>query len=183
VTQGLHPGDFLVADPRLTDPNFESSVVLICEHNDEGTLGLIVNRPIEEAVELLFDEKDFDQDLQVFWGGPVTQQGLHALHQGKPGQELSDATEVMPGLYFGGCMEDLVEAQKAGESVRFFFGYAGWEPGQLRGELDDGAWHVLPAEPPQALTEKSRQLWSDLMSKTDPSLAWMRHIPDDPSLN
>ncbi len=183
MEQGPRPGDFLVADPRLTDPNFESSVVLICEHNDECTLGLIVNRPIECAAELLFEEQGWNEELQVYWGGPVCQETLHALHSGEAGVEMEAATEVLPGLYFGGRMEDLIAARDGGNAVRFFFGYAGWEPGQLDGELQDGAWRVVDAQSEQVFSEECGKLWPKLMAKTDPSLAWMSRIPEDPSLN
>lgn len=177
------PGDFLVADPRLTDPNFESTVVLICEHNEEGTLGLIINRPIECAVQLQFENQEWDGDLEVYWGGPVSQQGLHALHQSAPAQEFEETTEVLPGLYFGGVVDDLIEANDAGERIRFFFGYSGWEPGQLDGELAEGAWHVIAAKTDQIFSEQVPGLWSKLMVELDPSFAWMSRVPEDPSLN
>ena len=183
MSSGPRPGDFLVADPRLTDPNFESSVVLICEHNEEGTLGLVINRPLECAFQLQIEGQEVDRELEVGWGGPVCQQILHSLHQGTPNRALEGTTEVIPGLYFGGLVEDWLDASDQGSAIRFFVGYAGWEPGQLDGELAEGAWHVVTAKPEQVFSKQGPELWSQLMVELDPAFAWMNQVPDDPSLN
>jgi putative transcriptional regulator len=183
VSSSPRPGDFLVADPRLTDPNFESSVVLICEHNEEGTLGLIINRPIDYTLQWQDDEQEWDSDLQIYWGGPVGQQGLLTLHRGAPDQTHEGITEVMPGLYFGGLNDELFQVDDTNETVRIYLGYAGWEVGQLDAELADGVWHLVGAKPEQVFSEQGPELWSELLVQLDKSFAWMSNVPEDPSLN
>jgi putative transcriptional regulator len=174
-------GDFLLADPRLTDPNFDSTVVLLCEHNQEGSLGLIVNRPLAVPLKQLLPENQLSApDAEIYWGGPVHQDALHALRLGQPAPE---ALEVLPGLHFGGQLEDLSAAMEADETVRFYLGYAGWEIGQLESELAEGAWHVCAGDPALAMSEQLERLWTDLIARAEPELGWLKHIPDDPSCN
>lgn len=174
-------GDFLVASELLTDPNFAGTVILLCEHDAEGSLGLVLNRPLSVQLPELLPDVDLLQcDAAVHWGGPVKADALHALKDGSPGP---DAAEVYPGLAFGGQLEDLIAAWAEGIAVRFYLGYAGWGPQQLLDELGEGAWHVVRAQPQQVFPARPEALWGKLMGEIDPAWRHLKHQPRDPELN
>ncbi|MAW62254.1 MAG: hypothetical protein CMJ94_15665 [Planctomycetes bacterium] len=174
-------GDFLVATELLTDPNFAGSVVLLCEHDEQGTLGLVLNRPLSVRLpELVTGDELLGCEAPVLWGGPVKSDALHALKDGAPGP---DAVEVYPGLAFGGQLDDLIDAWNEGIEVRFYLGYAGWESGQLDGEIAEGAWHVVRSRPELVFPERPDALWGQLKGELDPAWRHLKHQPRDPELN
>ncbi len=113
-------GRILLSEPHLPDPNFERSIVLLCEHNEEGSLGFIINKPASSNLsDLLGDAVSFD--FPVFIGGPVEQNTLHFVH--KHG-ELAGATEVCDGVFWGGDFEKLIflleTKQLLADDIKFF---------------------------------------------------------------
>lgn len=174
-------GDFLVASEVMTDPNFAGSVVLLCEHDEEGSLGLVMNRPLDvKLAELLPDAGIESCHAPIYWGGPVKPDALHALKDGPPGP---DAAEVYPGLAFGGQLDDLVDAWQNGQELRFFLGYSGWSEGQLEEELSQEAWKVVRARPTDVFAPRPDALWGQLMSRVHPAWRHLRHQPTHPDLN
>jgi putative transcriptional regulator len=138
------PG-LLIAMPQLADPNFHRSVVLMIEHQSEGSFGLIVNRPSEnrvidllESLEILWRGQPSDV---AWWGGPVQPETGWILHE--PVAELGDniTREIAPGIHLSSAPEALrILAKKPPKNLRFVLGYSGWGPEQLEGELADGSW-------------------------------------------
>ncbi len=173
-------GSFLVATPQLMDPNFLGTVVFLCEHGEEGSVGLVVNRALELGVSDVLPDQGLPADLRLDWGGPVGPDRIHALYAG-PGDERR--IEVLPGLQFGGDIADVKEALEAERALRLFCGYAGWESEQLDAEVAEGAWLLAPATLNDVLHPGAGDLWGRLVSTAHPELAWMRHIPPDPNLN
>lgn len=181
MSDGPAPGDFLIATEILTDPNFAGTVVLLCEHDEQGSLGLVLNRPLEVQLPELITEGDAQScAAAVHWGGPVKGDALHALKDGPPGP---DAIEIIPNLSFGGRLEDLIEAWNSGIDVRFYLGYAGWEAQQLEGELAEHAWHVMRARPNEVFPERPETLWGRMMGEIDPAFRHLKHQPRDLDLN
>lgn len=181
MTDSPVAGDFLIATEWLTDPNFAGTVVLLCEHDEQGSLGLVVNRPLEVKLpEIITEPGPTVCHAPVHWGGPVKAHALHALKEGSPG---ADAVEVRPGLAFGGRLDDLIAAWQEGTEVRFYLGYAGWESGQLAEELADGAWHLRRARPQEVFPDRPEALWGQLMAAVNPAFRHLRHQPRDPDLN
>ncbi len=137
-------GKLLLASPRLADPNFARSVVLMIQHNDQGALGLILNRPLQISVR---------QACEQSLGEPCEVDGL--LHQGGPcegplmvlhGNEMVKDADVLPGVFFTtekSKIESLLKNQLA--VARYFVGYAGWSPGQLEAEMEMESWIVADA--------------------------------------
>lgn len=122
----------LIAEPFMEDPYFKGAVVFLCECRNENAFGLILNKPTEMKVHEVVE--DFPAvENNIFYGGPVQPNTLHYLH--KRGDLFSDATEVQEGIYWGGDFERLIflldTKQLQPEEIRFFFGYSGWEEGQL----------------------------------------------------
>ncbi len=167
----------------MVDPNFDGTVVLICTHDAEGTVGLTLNRPLDVPVEQILPDAAFVHDAEVplLWGGPVGQDCLHVLSG--PDGDADTVLPVLPGVHFGGGME-LVRRifQKQGQ-LRFFLGYSGWAPGQLQEELDAEAWYVVPGDAEEVWTTDWRLMWERLMAKKNPSWNWMREIPENPDVN
>lgn len=141
-------GLLLLAEPFMEDPHFRRAVVLICDHHDQGTLGFILNKPIGMKINaLLSGFPEFD--AEVHYGGPVQTDTLHFLHA--KGDLIKDGVEVLRGLYWGGDFEQLKICVRRGlvrpDEIRFFVGYSGWEPEQLRNEIDEQqSWLLAQAD-------------------------------------
>ncbi|HET6250776.1 MAG TPA: YqgE/AlgH family protein [Tepidisphaeraceae bacterium] len=182
-------GFLLISSPMLTEPTFHQSVVLIVQHNEQGALGLILNRPSETTIDMVWDqisEAPCLCDEPLHEGGPCPCDGTPMVLHGDP--SLSQL-EVIPGVYFSHekeSVEQLVGGDEDERPVKFFDGYAGWGAGQLEAELEAGAWLTVPGEP-EHVFEETRDLWNVLRRRITLRSAypWLRPemIPDDPSLN
>lgn len=127
----------------MPDPNFYRTVVLITEHNDEGSVGLVLNQPGDLNIQDLFE--DLLVEAPVFVGGPVSRNSMPFLHEY---EGLEGAESVLPGLFWGGDFEMLKFLNNEGllhGRVKYFAGYSGWGPGQLQSELEQKSWIVAPA--------------------------------------
>jgi putative transcriptional regulator len=176
-------GQLLVAGPALLDPNFWRTVVLIVEHNDEGALGLVLNRPSEtsvgEAVPQLSELLDPTQ--QLFIGGPVQPSAVIVLAEFEdPTDAALIAFDDVGVLGTGPSEEELTAGIRAG---RAFLGHAGWGPGQLDGELERGDWILEPAQLEDAFSIEARRLWSEVLTRKGGSYALVARMPADPSMN
>ena len=184
-------GRLLVASPLLGDPNFRRSVVLIVEHEiAEGTLGVVLNRPTKVPVGQVLEqwtEVATDPSV-VFRGGPVSPNSALALAL-SPGKDEPlgwRALEGAPALARLGLL-DLDTPPRllapAISSLRVYAGYAGWSPGQLQTEIDEGAWYVVTAEPGDVFSADPEVLWRRVLRRQDDDLAFLATYPDDPGLN
>lgn len=154
----------LVASPLLMDPNFLHSVVLLIEHDGNGSMGVVLNRPLPLTLERICEESRLpyagSPEATAFRGGPVEpQRGIILVRGGLPGPEDT----VLDFTDFVSYRKDLLEAlfQQPGAAFRLFLGYAGWGPGQLEGEMDQGAWGILPLRPEWLLAEDPGHLWAE----------------------
>lgn len=142
-------GQFLVAMPHMTDPNFHRAVVLVCEHAAEGAMGLVVNRPLpcclKEVLEGLEIPGTGGTDALAHCGGPVEPQMGFLLYSGGPKYEHS--LEVTDFVSLGTTLNILAEIARNEGPKKFFFalGYSGWGPGQLDDEIRRNDWLVIPA--------------------------------------
>ena len=187
MTSPQTKGRLLVATPPLTDPNFDRAVVYVLEHHEDGAIGLILNRPTDEA---LVEPLDRWIDLQsapssVFTGGPVEESALIALAEtSTPLVEEADYLSPIVGTIASADLTAdpaLVAAEVKG--VRVFRGYAGWGPGQLEGEIEAGAWLVLDSEPGDVFSPDPDELWRTVLRRQPGRLAWLADAPDDLSSN
>lgn len=169
-------GQLLVATPLLIDPNFWRSVVLILQHDDEGSLGLILNRPTMERVESHIPSwgRFAAQPGTVHVGGPVDPRVAIGLATGPAG-----APTGVPGL----TIVDLEQEPGEGTSaVRIYSGYSGWGAGQLEAEVEEGSWYVVPASPDDPFDRPDGQ-WSRVLRRQQGHLALVSTFPDDVSSN
>ena len=173
----------LVASPQLMDPNFARTVVLITEHNDDGAMGIILNRPasttVTEAAPELEDLVEPGED--VFVGGPVQPSSVIVLAEWDSPDEVG--VPVFDGIGFVGADSDPDELARAVSRARVFAGFAGWSPGQLETELERDDWILEPALPDDVFTRSPEQLWSDVLERKGGEYALVARMPLDPSLN
>jgi putative transcriptional regulator len=178
-------GHLLIASPKLRDPNFFRSVVLLVQHDERGSLGLVLNRPMELTIREAWkqlSEMPCQVEGNLHKGGPC-EGVLMALHTDL---EASDV-EVFDGVHFS-TTKDAIEhlVSHTGGSVRLFVGYAGWSPGQLENELTEGAWVTAPATS-ESIFNMAHGSWEQLLRSIgranlsqiiDPKI-----LPEDPSVN
>lgn len=178
-------GDFLISEPFLPDPNFERSVVLLCENNPEGTFGLVLNKGTDLLLEDVLEEQiPFNGTLNV--GGPVEQNTLHFLHRLK--QPVEGSIEIGEGLFWSGDFEQIKSMLWTGEAeeedVKFFLGYSGWSEGQLREELDKQSWFVRPGATAQQVFDLEEDaLWKSVLEGMGGKYKVFSNYPIDPRLN
>ena len=177
-------GTLLISEPYLPDPNFERTVILLCEHNEEGSFGFVLNKPslvnVNELVEDLIGI-----DKMAYLGGPVQQDTLHFVHNFS---ELEDAIEITEGVYWGGNFEQLLSGLDTHQlnlnEINFYLGYSGWSAGQLDGELKEESWIVSDKFDQNLLFKtNSTEMWRTALTLLGGRFAIYSNYPSDPSLN
>jgi putative transcriptional regulator len=176
-------GQLLLASPSLLDPNFRRTVVLIGEHNDEGAMGLVLNRPSEVTVADAAPQlsETVDDAEPIFVGGPVAPTTIVLLAEFE--DPAAAGLQIAYGIGFPSPDADLDDIAATTRRGRVYAGYAGWGPGQLEGELERGDWITEPAGPQDIFSESAEELWSAVLSRKGGSFALVARMPLDPSLN
>ena len=175
-------GHLLVAGPSLLDPNFLRTVVFVGEHNEEGAMGVVLNRPsslsVGEAVPPLAELAGADE--LVYIGGPVQPEAIVVL-----GDFAEPARAAVPVLGSVGFLPGEVDEELAAgiNRARVFAGYAGWGPGQLESELAEPSWIVEPALPDDVFSDEPEALWSRVLRRKGGPFAVLALMPMDPSRN
>jgi len=164
-------GQFLVATREMADPRFAESVIYMIRHDQTGAMGLVVNRPVAEGplsdlLKALGQKGEADDEtVRIHFGGPVESERLFILHSN---DYAARATMfVGNGLGVSGD-DDILQAIARGKGPRqklFIFGYAGWGPGQLEGEIKSGAWFAIPAETALIFDKQAETKWDRAMAK------------------
>jgi putative transcriptional regulator len=174
-------GQLLIAGPALLDPNFWRTVVLVVEHNEEGALGLVLNRPSETTVADAVPQLDdlVDPAEELFIGGPVQPSSVIVLAQ----FEDPDDAALISFEDVGVLRASLDETIAGVRSGRAFVGHAGWGPGQLDSELERGDWILEPARLGDAFTADPQALWAEVLTRKGGSYALIARMPPDPSMN
>lgn len=180
-------GRLLVATPLLNDPNFDRTVVLMLEDNEEGALGLVLNRPSPlEVGEPLPDWADLSAAPGVvFVGGPVSRSSVIALARCNAAPEVPDETwtSVLGPIGVLDLTADAALLHASVDDVRVFAGYAGWDSEQLIAEIEQGAWFVVDALPSDAVTDDPERLWRDVLLRQPEPLRRFAFYPNDISEN
>lgn len=181
----IKSGKLLLAEPFMLDPNFRRSVVMVCEHSkDDGTVGFILNKPLNVKVnELVSDLGSIESP--VYFGGPVATDSIHFLHN--VGELLEESIPVLRGVYWGGDFEKLkflIESKLIlAHNIRFFVGYSGWSPGQLNEEMDYKSWVVSDMHPNYLFKSKPNNLWKQVMYNKGDIYSVIAQMPEQPCLN
>lgn len=161
-------GIFLVAKRAMRDPRFQRTVVLLLEHDDEGTLGVIINRPTEMLLSHALPDLEGAKNGKhtVFFGGPVGLNTLVFLLRSTKPPGVS--SHVMADVYYSAdrnTLETALNQHKKTNELRMFFGHAGWAPGQLAGELLRGDWLLVRADAHSVFEKKLDALWRELIDR------------------
>jgi putative transcriptional regulator len=177
-------GTLLISEPYLPDPNFERTVILLCEHNEDGSFGFVLNKPSLVNVNELVEEL-IGVDKMAYLGGPVQQDTLHYVHGY---DELEDAVEIFDGVYWGGNFEQLLSGLDTNrynqEQINFYLGYSGWSAGQLQGELAEESWIVSNKVDHDLLFETdAAEMWRKALGLLGGRFAVFSNYPIDPRLN
>jgi putative transcriptional regulator len=177
-------GILLISDPFLKDPNFMRTVVFLCEHQEQGSFGFVLNRKYENTIDELIPELE-GHKIPLFYGGPVQMDTIHFLHQYPA--EIPGGQEVMKGIYWGGDFDKVVEMIKNEEmnenKIRFFIGYSGWSDGQLKNELDEKSWLTVKATRKLVFHNDYKEIWKDSLKQLGGEYEIMINFPIDPQLN
>jgi putative transcriptional regulator len=180
-------GQLIVATPKLGDPRFRRAVLLILDHDGNGALGVVLNRPTEVAVADVLPTwaELVSPPSHLFAGGPVSTNaalGLARLVTMGADEPLGwQPLYERMGLVELDTPAELVSGRV--DAMRIFAGYAGWSGGQLEEELAEGAWYVVTAEGGDVFGADQENLWRDVLRRQSGEMAFVASFPDDPSLN
>ncbi|MCB9046526.1 MAG: YqgE/AlgH family protein [Chitinophagales bacterium] len=182
-TELLAAGKLLIAQPFLKDTTFARSVIFLCEHSAEGALGFILNHPMNVNIGDLLPDI-YAPDLFVNQGGPVQLDTLHVLHR-IPGD--IGGTEVNKGVYWGASF-DMLQTMFTSPSypesdIRLFVGYAGWSPGQLENEMEEGSWLVADTSADIMFDTEPEKIWQRAIYSLGKDYRYLANMPADPGLN
>jgi putative transcriptional regulator len=180
MTESLR-GQLLIASPALIDPNFRRTVVVVVAHDDDGAVGLVLNRPtdaeVAEAVPELAEVVEPGATVSV--GGPVQNESVVVLAEWDDHDEAG--AMVFGDIGLMGANADSERVAAAMRRLRVFAGYAGWGGGQLEAELDEGSWVVEPALEEDVFG--AGDLWANVLRRKGGPFTLVATMPEDPSLN
>ena len=177
-------GKLLIAEPSiLSDSSFNRSVVLLTEHNENGSVGFIFNKPSPYTLGDLIPE--INSSMEVYFGGPVSEDNLYFVH--KVPELIPGSIEIGNGIYWGGDFETiqelLTEEILSKHDIRFFLGYSGWSEMQLEDELTTTSWIVIENNFKNLFSVNHSSFWKDELIKFGGIYKLWANAPKDPSLN
>lgn len=158
---------FLIASPKITDPNFHETVVLIVQHTPRASHGIIINRPLETPLAHLLPGEDASRHASdpVYFGGPVALPALSCLFRAK--ERPRGSVHVIEDVYIAdnpSLLRHLLRHEGSGP-VRVYAGHASWGPGQLEGEIEEGAWFATRATPDFVFHDHPESIWGELLRR------------------
>lgn len=177
-------GRILVAEPFLSDVYFKRSIILLTEHNNEGSVGFVLNKPVNLNLnEIITEFPPFDCKISI--GGPVSTSSVHYIHT--LGDMIPESVHVCGNVYWGGSFDTIKNLIEKGsinkEQIRFFLGYSGWMPKQLEDELNQNSWLVTDINPCQVMAPKMGEIWKDVLSDLGNKYKMWINSPENASLN
>lgn len=187
IEQKYGKGFFLIANPVLPDPNFSRTVVLLCDHNDQGSFGLVINRSADLQVSEVFSNNTLLRTYQdkIFIGGPVAQsQVFYLCRSNKP---LPEMEEIGDNLYLGmnwDALEEVLQTlESPRENIRFYLGYSGWGAGQLANEMSQRSWLTCTAKNFFVFGESEDSIWANVVKSLGKDFEYLLHAPLNPQWN
>jgi len=177
-------GKVLLSEPFLLDNYFKRSIVLITEHNENGTIGFVLNKPVDVNInEVVENFPKIDADVAL--GGPVSTNTLHYLHT--LGDIIPESVHVLGNIYWGGDFEVVERLISSGNidkgQIRFFLGYSGWSPNQLEDELAENAWVVGDISPDEVMMPMNKHFWTKTLQRMGKKYEMWANFPENPEMN
>jgi putative transcriptional regulator len=178
-------GKVLISEPFLTGSMFGRSVVLLLEHTDDGSMGLVINKQLPFTLNQIMHGLEYiDEEIPVYRGGPVSPDMLFFIHRFP---QISGALPRGDGLYLNGSFDEvkgcLLEGNPIRGNIRFFFGYSGWEAGQLDRELSENSWLVGDVTAAEVLGEDADDMWKQSLNKLGAKYKMWARFPQYPLWN
>lgn len=178
-------GKVLISEPFLCDQTFGRSVVLLVDHSEDGTMGLILNKPIPLFLNDVLQEFNCSENIPIYKGGPLSTDTLFYLHTF---EQISGSLPISKGLYLNGDFDAIKDYLTQGNPVkgkiRFFLGYSGWEHEQLSQEIEENTWLVGKMNIDSLLDEKSSSsLWKSALGNLGSKYELWSRFPQIPTLN
>lgn len=178
-------GKLLISEPFMLDSTFERSVILLCEHNNNGSMGFVLNHQSHLNVENILYQIT-KTDFPLYIGGPVERSTLFFIH--KAYDRLESGIHIVDDIYLGGDFDKLVSLIENNlidnEEVKFFLGYSGWDPEQLNQEIQGNSWAVQNTFDSSLLfIEDGEDLWKTALIQSGPRYAHVANFPKSPNLN
>lgn len=180
----LSQNKILIAKPFLQDAFFRRSVILLADHNKSGSVGFIMNRPIQIKLNDLI--KEFSgADIPVFLGGPVSQDQLFFVHP--YGDKIAGSHFIGNGYFWNGDYHDLLQLSKEGEinqnKIKFLLGYSGWSSGQLEDEIKSDSWLISDCHYQNLLRNAKQEIWRNELERIGNRYSVLSNFPSDPWMN
>ena len=177
-------GKILISEPFLCDAMFGRSVVLLIDHSDDGSMGLVLNKRHPLLLNELIQELKYLDDIPLYRGGPVAEDTLFFLHNI---QEIPDSLQVDRNLYLNGdftyIKRHILQNHDAINNIRFFVGYSGWQEQQLKQEIEENTWIVGKEDYSKLLEMEADSMWQNVLSmQGDKYYTWSR-FPQVPMMN
>jgi len=177
-------GRLLIASPFLEDPYFSRTLIILCDHNDEGSFGFVLNRYIELDLPDLLEHLP-ETTGRISLGGPVENNSLFYIHT--LGDQIPESVHIGGNLFLGGDFEIIskgIENETIdSDEVRFFVGYAGWSEEQLEDEIEERSWYVRNLNDLPVMDTVRDDLWNEALRGMGKPFANLAHFPADPKLN
>ncbi len=182
--QVASPGRILISEPFLSDTYFKRSVVLLTEHSEEGSVGFVLNKPVDLHIQdVIQDFPPIDAGISI--GGPVNTNTVHFIHT--LGDLLPESVQIFDNIYWGGDFDELKIMISDGrvnkDQVKFFLGYSGWAPKQLEGELDENAWLVGELDATLIMKSDQTSFWNDVLKRMNNKYQVWANFPENPGMN
>ena len=180
-------GSLLIANPVLPDPNFSRTVILLCNHNDQGSFGLVINRSTQLKASDLFSGIDIlkSYNAKAYIGGPVSQSMVFYLYRSS--RDVIDLDEICSGVYLGSNLETLeslyLDIENPEENIRFYLGYYGWSDGQLDGEMEQNSWLVQDANEQFVFLDSENLIWPKAVNSLGEKYQYLTKAPVNPQWN
>jgi putative transcriptional regulator len=185
VIKQLSKGQLLISEPSLIgDISFNRSVILLADHTFEGSVGFIMNKPLNYTIKDLVH--DVDADFKIYNGGPVEQDNLYFIHNVP--NLIPNSIEISNGIFWGGdfnLTRKLINLnQITKNNIRFFLGYTGWDANQLESEMQSNSWIVTKNIYEKKIIQKSSsQFWKEKISELGGEYVIWSNAPENPNLN
>lgn len=185
ISEKLQKGHLLIAEPSIIgDLSFNRSVILLADHNDEGSVGFIINKPLRYTINDLVP--DVDANFKIYNGGPVEQDNLYFIHNIP--DLITNSVEISNGIYWGGDFEltkTLInEGKIKKDNIRFFLGYTGWAARQLENEMLSNSWIVAENGYQNKIIGKSTtDFWKEKIIELGGDYLIWSNAPENPMLN
>lgn len=177
-------GKILISEPFLRDATFGRSVVLLIDHTEEGSMGLIINKQLPIFVNDIIKEFKYIENIPLYKGGPIATDTLFYLHTLA---DIPGAIPISKGLYLNGDFDEIkkyiLQGNKVDRYIRFFLGYSGWESEQLSTELKENTWLVSKEENAYLMNGDTKDMWKQALEKLGSKYETWSRFPQVPTFN